>query len=594
LGFVLKSFKFPKYQDFGKWIFYSALIGVVSGLGASAFFFLLQWGKFFVMDFLAGYPQVNPAGEQIVFLTAHTPFRSWLFFLIPSLGGLLSGLIVYSFAPEAEGHGTDAMIDAFHNKDGKIRTRVPYIKSIASIITLATGGSAGREGPIAQIGAGFGSWLGRILHLDIKQIRILLLAGTAGGLGAIFRAPLGAAIVSTEIVYREDFESNGIIPAVISSVVAYTIFSLFFGYSPIFETPTFTFSNPIELIIYAFLAIACAYVGIFYVRFFYGTRDYFFNKIPIKPHFKPAIGGLFVGIIGLFVPQALGGGYGYIQLAILGKLSIGLMIGIILFKILSTSFTISSGGSGGVFGPSIFIGAMIGGVIGGLGQKLFPEVVINPGAFVLVGMAGFFAGVAHAPIGSLLMVCEMTGNYGLLAPLMLVSAISILLNRRVSLYEKQEKNRFASKAHADEMRVNILSEIPVEDVYEKDKKLVKLKEYMTFSELRKVITETNLDYFPVVDDDNRLKGILSLRDLRTVLFEDSLKDLVVVGELAASPVSVSIDEDLYSALLKFIHSGFGQLPVVDSVDSDKILGLLQHQDVIEAYEKEVSKRKSAR
>ncbi|MBW2333211.1 MAG: chloride channel protein [Deltaproteobacteria bacterium] len=258
---------------------------------------------------------------------------------------------------------------------------------------------------------------------------------------------------------------------------------------------------------------------------------HFFNKIPIKPHFKPAIGGLFVGIIGLFVPQALGGGYGYIQLAILGKLSIGLMIGIILFKILSTSFTISSGGSGGVFGPSIFIGAMIGGVIGGLGQKLFPEVVINPGAFVLVGMAGFFAGVAHAPIGSLLMVCEMTGNYGLLAPLMLVSAISILLNRRVSLYEKQEKNRFASKAHADEMRVNILSEIPVEDVYEKDKKLVKLKEYMTFSELRKVITETNLDYFPVVDDDNRLKGILSLRDLRTVLFEDSLKDLVVVGEL---------------------------------------------------------------
>ncbi len=577
--------------DFVKWILLGALGGLISGLAASAFFYALGWAEYLFQDLLAGRPPLYPAGEHLVTVSSGTPPRPVVFLLLPAFGGLVSGLLVFSVAPEAAGAGTNAMINAFHNLSGHIRARVPLIKGLASIITLATNGSAGRQGPIIQIGAGLGSCLARILRLSARDRRLMLLAGAAGGLSALFRAPMGSAIVSAEVLYREDIETEGLIPCVVSAVVAYTVFAFFFGNEPVFYTPEFRFEDPRELLTYAALGLLCAPVGQFYIRTFFGVRERFFGRIRAPAHLKPAIGGILVGLIGLVTPQALGIGYGWIQKAIMGELAIGLMAALMFFKVLSTSFTISSGGSGGVFAPSLFIGGMLGGVVGGMGNLLFPHVVQQPGAYVLVGMAGFFAGVAKAPIGSILMVCEMTGGYHLLVPLLLVSAIHVLINRRSSIYDSQVPNRFASPAHLGEMTVNILSEIRVGDVLDMKRPPVVLRQDTTFKALREIILDTDGMDYPVVDEEGRLTGLLSVNDVRKVLLEDDLGDLVVVGEIASRPYFVTTDEDLYSALLKLLDSRHDQLPVLGPQEGWRILGMLRHEDVISAYQRELSRRR---
>ena len=581
-------------KDVARRILLSVLIGVVSGLGALAFFFCLEWARWYCLGYLAGAPAPAPAGEHLVEIAITTPYRAWVLFLLPVAGGLLSGLIVYTFAPETEGHGMDAMIDSFHNLKGIIRTRVPYVKSVASIITLSTGGSAGREGPIAQIGAGFGSWVARLFRLSTRERRVFVLAGCAAGLGAIFRAPLGAAITSVEVLYREDFESEAIIPCVISSVIAYSLFTYFFGFQPIFDTPRFAFRDPRELLAYGILGLVCAPVGALYVRAFYGARDRFRKLARVPKHLRPALGGAGVGLIALVVPQAIGGGYGYLQEAIHGRLGIGIMTVAAAAKIATTSLTIGSGGSGGVFGPTLFIGGMLGGVVGFVGHAIFPEVVQQPGAYVLVGMAAFFAGVAKAPLGGLLMVSEMTWSYGLLPPLMLVSVIAILFNRYASIYEKQLKSKFESPAHECEVTVDVLSDMTVRDVFDPRREFVTLRSDMRFAKLQEIIAGSRQNVFPVLDEAGRLAGLLSLTNIRTVLFEDSLRDLVVVGELCTKPVSLNLDHDLNSALMAFMQSGYHQVPVVDHDDGRQVVvGMLSHEAVISGYHDEINRRGQA-
>jgi len=554
---------------------------------ACAIFTLLEYATFFSMEYLAGYSIEKPAGERLVDLVSHTPFRPWVLCLLPALGGLLSGLIVYTWAPEAEGHGTDAFIDAFHNKSGYIRTRVPFVKGLASVITLASGGSAGREGPIAQIGAGIGSWVGRTLHLSVRERRLLLLAGCAAGLGAIFRAPLGGALTSIEVLYREDFEAEGIILCIMSSVAGYALFTTVFGHQPIFETASVQFRNPLELIFYGILALVCVPFGYAYVKVFYGLRDRFFRRIPLRKVWVPALGGALVGILGIWVPQILSGGYGVIQQALRGDLSVQLMFTVAAVKILATSFTISSGGSGGVFGPSLFIGAMLGGAVGQLSHAWFPSIVSHSGAFALVGMAAFFAGVAKAPVGALLMVCEMTGGYGLVVPLMFTSVVAILLSQPWSLYEKQVLNKFHSPAHRSDFVVNVLQNMKVGDVYRKDAPLAVLPADMTFKQFRKLFKLSRESFYPVVDDDFRLRGILDVGELREVIFEEEVTDLLVLGELVSEPVFLGLEDNLHDALVVFLDTGYGQIPIVDS--DTGLLGTLRMEDLMEAYHLEIGR-----
>lgn len=285
----------------GRWIFYGVVIGLLSGTLAWVFFASLQWSSFLVLGKLAGAPPLEPHGERIIHIGVDTPFRRWLFFILPTVGGLISGVIIQLWAPEAEGHGTDALVDAFHNKNALVRTRIPFLKGLATLAVLATGGSAGREGPIAQMGGGVGSWLARKLNLTVQERRTMLLMGTGGGLGAIFRAPLGGAVTALEVLYREDLEAGALLPTVISSVTAYALFSTIFGYDHIFAMPPFKFHDARELLFYLLLGLVIVPVGIFYVKFFYTTRD-FFRRLKLPKFIKPAIGGLLVGFIGFLFP----------------------------------------------------------------------------------------------------------------------------------------------------------------------------------------------------------------------------------------------------------------------------------------------------
>jgi H+/Cl- antiporter ClcA len=403
------------------------LVGAASGITAVLFFLGLEAASHFTFGLLAQNPLPSPPGDRL--LTFEEPSgadpRRWVFFLLPVIGGLLSGLVVYRFAPETEGHGTDAVIKAFHQDRGMIRARVPLVKGIATIFTLASGGSAGKEGPIAQMGSGLASFMATKLGMNARDRRILLLTGMAGGLGAIFRAPLGSAITAIEVLYREDFESDAMIPCVISSVTAYVTFVLLLGSAQIFSVPGRPLIEPVELPGFLLLALIGVPVGRFYIGLFYGLRDRLFNRLPVPRYLLPMLGGLGVGLIGLGFPQAYGSGWGHIQKALDGELLIMTMAAVVIAKILATSMTIGSGGSGGVFGPTLFIGGMLGGAVGYGGHEVLPAFFPHPGAYVLVGMAAFFAGVASAPIGAMLMVAEMTGGYTLLPPLMLVSVVAI-------------------------------------------------------------------------------------------------------------------------------------------------------------------------
>ncbi|MBE0602645.1 MAG: chloride channel protein, partial [Deltaproteobacteria bacterium] len=403
----------------------SAAVGIVAGFGAILFDWILGLSLEWILKGFTGYT------EPVVTTTAASlqdigSGRSIWFFFIPALGGLLSGVIVFRFAPEAEGHGTDAMIEAFHLKGGAIRKRVPLVKIVASALTIGSGGSAGKEGPIAQIGSGFASAFASLLKLKPRDRRILVLAGAAGGIGAIFQAPLGAALFAPEVLYREtEFEYEAILPSIVSSIFAYAVYSQLYKGDALFFPGEVDFSVWRELLPYSLFGVLCATAGFLYVRMFYGVRDRFFNTLPINRMLKPAVGGILLGAILYFFPQVSDGGYGWVQMAMDGKLLWWFMLLLALLKIAATSFTISSGGSGGVFGPSVFIGAMLGGAFGFLGHEIAPAWVIHPNSFVLVGIGGFFAGVAKVPIASIIMACEMSSSYTLLVPLMLVSSISL-------------------------------------------------------------------------------------------------------------------------------------------------------------------------
>ena len=595
---VEHSTKERKYIQ--RWVLLSILIGIVAGFGAFAFYLLLQIMTDFFLGYLAGFQPTPPAGEpEITYISLPTaPFRLWVLALMPALGGLIAGLIIYSFAPEAEGHGTDAIIDAFHNKKGVIRKRVPLIKAIASAITIGSGGSAGREGPIAQIGGGFGSWLGTKLKLGERETRTMLVCGAAAGIGAMFKAPLGSALFGTEVLYKRDFEMESMIPAIVSSVVAYAVFCSIpcIGWHPIFDTPPYTFTHPKELIFFAVLGIACTALGIFYIKVFYATRA-FFKRFAIPNHLKPAIGGALVGIfvlvIGYFEPQALDGilgmGYGTVQTAINMELPlpelIELMIIVAIAKIFTTSFTIGSGGSGGVFAPSLVIGAMLGGLFAGVSHFFFPEIIAGPtmSAFVVVGMAAFFAGAAKVPIAAILMISEMAGSYSLLVPLMLTSVVAYALSGGWTIYEKQVKTRKESPAHRREFMVDLLEGIRVKDAYIEDVQTISAD--TTVKEALYFVDRTGHISYPVVDKEGRMVGITSLMDLEKQREEGSVYRKVSL--MCTKEVLVAYpDEFLEDALHKMDIYHVGRLPVVkgrSEEENKELVGIISRADIIREH-----------
>ncbi|MFQ6040228.1 MAG: chloride channel protein [Candidatus Poribacteria bacterium] len=578
-------------QSIGRWIIYSILIGIVSGLGAIIFYLALQAGLHFFLGVIAGYYPPAPGGEPPQFGEEAAKMIRWLFLLIPTVGGLISGFIIYQFAPEAEGHGTDAVIEAFHHKGGMIRARVPIIKTIASAFTLGSGGSGGREGPIAQIGAGFGSFLANVLKLSERERRIMVAAGMGSGIGAIFKSPMAGAIFAAEVLYRdEQFEHEVLVPATIASIVGYSVYASFFGWHPLFKTPNFHFSQPLEFIPYTLLGVLCAIMGLYYIKSFYGLRD-LFARIPIKNHFKPAIGGLLTGVTGFFLPQVMGLSYGQVQNALDGVTAWNILLAIAVCKVLTTSFSISSGGSGGVFGPSMVIGGAVGGAVGQIFHGFAPGLISQPGAFVIVGMAGFFAGAANTPISTIIMVSEMTGNYNLLVPSMWVCTISFLLLRRWSIYEKQAPNRAASPAHYGEYMLDVLEELRVGDWMNRN--VISIAEDMSVDKITQYVRRTKHLHFPVLSKNGELVGLISLRDLMDIIFNNHETGLTAKDIAVREPATITPEQTLREALhqMNFKHLEF--LPVLSSNDSRKLAGVLTRTDLIVAYDSMAQKIKGS-
>lgn len=577
----------------GKWTLYFVLIGLMAGLGSIVFNYLCRLGLHYFMDFMAGYRPPFPAGEHHLLHPTSTPFNRITLLFLPALGGLISGWLVYTYAPEAEGHGTDAAIDAYHRKGGFMRSRVPIIKTIASALTLTTGGSGGREGPIAQIGAGFGSFLATTLKLSDRERRIMMAAGIGAGVGSIFRAPLAGALFAAEVLYRDpEFESEVIIPAGISSVVAYCLFCLVFGWGSLFESPDFLFRNPLELGPYLVLALVLVATGVLYIKSFYGLIG-IFKSIKIPNHIKPAIGGLCTGIIGFFLPQTLAFGYGFAQKALYNELTIPFLFFLAIGKIFTTSFSIGSGGSGGVFGPSIVIGGAMGGVVGKIFHQIMPGVVTEPGAFVVVGMAGFFAAVSNTPISTIIFVSEMTDSYQLLLPSLLVCSVSYLAARKWTIYDRQVKSKVNSPAHAGDFFVDILQAIRVKNLMHLIKKVEVIPRNMTFRDFREFFSETKQHYFPVVDQYDRLTGIFSSTDIRSVLFTRGIGQLVVMNDIATFDIILTTpSEDLNAVLQKFTIKNIDSLPVVKDDDHGILIGMLNRREVISYYNEQVQKMKN--
>jgi CIC family chloride channel protein len=579
-----------------RWIAYGLACGVASGLVAALFFAALEYASYLTFGLLAGMPQPSPPGEQLLHLElAAVEPRRWVFFLLPTIGGLISGILVYRFAPEAEGPGTDAMVRSFHQERGIVRPRVPFVKGLATIATLATGGSAGKEGPIAQIGAGIGSYMATKLGLTARDRRILLLAGAAGGLGAIFRAPLGSAIAAIEVLYLEDFESDALIPCVISSVTAYVTFVMIMGGARIFDVPEIPLMSPAEVPGYLLLALITVPVGRLFIGTYYYLRDRVFQQIPLPKPLLPMLGGFGVGVIGLFFPQAYGAGWGYIQQALNGEIVLSTMIFILFAKLLATSLTIASGGSGGVFGPMLFMGGMLGGVIGYGGNMLVPAMFPHPEAYVLVGMASFFAGVASAPIGAMLMVAEMTGGYALLPPLMMVSVVAIVLMRHRSIYENQVRDRFHSPAHVGNLTINVLEEMKVEDVYRKTDSVSTVTPQTGFQRVRELILVAREATVPVLNEEGRIVGLVTAEQIRPVMDEHQLDAFVVAGDIAAPPYFLLPDDDLSRAHELFRASGCPQIPVVGETPEDghpEIIGMIDYREMMVAYDKELTRRRA--
>jgi CIC family chloride channel protein len=438
-------------------LFYAAIIGVVGGVGAQFFVWILNLAERLLLIGIAGYHVPEPGTLNPE--PALGPWGLWLVPVATTLGGLISGTLVYTFAPEAEGHGTDAAVEAFHFKGGRVRTIVPLVKVFASAITIGSGGAAGREGPTAQISVGVGSLLADLLRLPDEDRRTLVLAGMAAGLAAIFRSPLGMAIFSVEILYSGmAFETEALIYSVVASVVAYAVNGLFVGWAPIFLFPqTIHFTDPVALVGYAALGLVAGIVGAIEPPIFYGIRD-LFRSLKIPNHVKPAIGGLLMGLLAVIVPETISTGYGWVQKSMTGGYIGWSLIFLALAKILAMSLTISSGGSGGVFGPNVYIGGMVGAWVAFAMDQLIPGAALSPAAFAVVGMAAVFAGTARVPIATLIMVAEMTGGYGLIVPSMLATTIAFVVERTVSagfkyprLYEAQVETRSDSPTHLKSM-----------------------------------------------------------------------------------------------------------------------------------------------
>lgn len=572
-------------RAFGRFLLLYVGLGVVVGAGAIAFHVAVEAAERLLLGDLAGFRPATPGGEPPLFASTTTEFRRWALLFIPAGGALLAAILVERLAPEAAGGGLDAMIRTYHAGTTP-RRRVVWVKTLASALVLGSGGSAGREGPVAQIGMSLGALIARALRLTRREALTLAAAGAAAGIGALFHAPVASALVVAEILYREmELEHEVIVPSIIASIVAYSIYTVKFAWSPLFLLQGYRFESPLELGPYLILALVLAIQARWFIAFFRAVSRRF-AALDLPRWLKPAIGGLGVGVIGFALPATVGTGYGILQEALDGRIAIATLLGLALLKSVTTALTVGSGGSGGVFAPAMVIGGALGGVVGHVSHTLLPALTPHPGAFVVLGMVGFFAAVSNTPISTIILITEMTGNYHMLVPAMWVCVVAYLLNRDTTLFEAQAGTRMDTRSHLDQALDLAARRFTVGDAMNNLEREAPVAVHpdTPLGELRTLFAQSHHAAFPVVDDDGRLVGVVDEPALREAVVEAGLDDLVVAADLIGDTPTLLPDEPLRDAMDKLVGTHHDELVVVDPEDNAVVLGTLSRRDVVAFFD----------
>jgi CIC family chloride channel protein len=549
------------------------VVGIVGGTGAILFRHLISFVKNFFFNILLPVISYEIYGFNMGLI------------LLPAIGGLIVGPIIFKYAKETKGHGVPEVIEAVHLRGGVIRPRVAFVKILVSSITIGSGGSAGREGPIVQIGSTIGSFLGKFFLKTKKNIRLMVACGAAAGISATFNAPLGGTIFAIEIISTHSGLISAI-PILLSAIVGDVVMAKFSGLGPVFEVPSYTFTTLNEIPFFITAGMALGIVAILWSRTFYKIEG-FFEQLKLPGKFKLVIGGFLVGVIGMFLfgYGIMGVGYEGINLAMLGKLSIGMLIILGLAKIVATSLTIGSGGSGGIFAPSLFIGSMFGTAFGLFANSLFPNIVTQPLAYSLIGMGAVFAGACRAPITTLIMIPEMTNNYQLLIPMMIVVTLSYIissLGTKDSMYLLKLIKR-GVKIHKKE---NILEDVLVKDVMRTN--VVTVNPAMSAASVADLMLQEKHPAFPVVtntkNNEKKYLGFIRIYEFKHIKTLKR-KGQQVMDFMSKEYPCVSPEDSVYHALNVMTRHNYGRIPVVVKKGKSKYLaGIISKTDVIRAYE----------
>jgi CIC family chloride channel protein len=566
-------------------------IGFAGAGGAIVFRILIRLFQGAFFGGLEGVTAVLQAGflaEPVGPLVVARALPPWRVALTPALGGVFVGTLAYSFAREARGHGVPEVMEAVALRGGAIRRRVAGVKTLVSAICIGSGGSVGREGPIVQIGAAVASWVGQVLRVPSHQLRTMVGCGAAAGIAATFNTPIGGALFAVEVVVG-DFAVAQLSPIVISSVVATVTSRLFLGNHPAFMVPEYELVSPFELAPYMVLGVLAGFVGLLFTRGL-GLVEDGFEATRLPEWSQASVGGLCVGVIGVWLPEVFGVGYATITLALTGKIAAVGLGALLVAKLVATTLTIGSGGSGGIFAPSLFLGAATGGLVGSAVHALFPEASAGSGAYALVGMGAVVAATTHAPITAIILIFEMTESIQIIPPLMAACVVSTLAARVLypdSIYTQKLRRRGVDLER--EQDPNVLKSLYVRDVIDREPEVIAAAS--RFDEVMDLIVQSDHSAFFVTNADGELLGAIHLQQFRRLLGEqEELRALVVAADMTEPVVAIGEDETLDSAVQLLGETSAEEIAVVDPDRPRRLVGSLHEPDVIAAYNHEFLRR----
>lgn len=556
----------------------ASAIGLAAGLANIVFRTTVDFVHHHIFE--PGYAWVQQ-GDGYIFLLP----------LIPMSGMVLLIPLSLLFPGKVNGYGFTKFLKKVNLEGGVIKFRNVLIKIVSTALTIGTGGSAGVEGPIAQVGGGIGSQFGQFFRVSGARMKVYIAAGCAGGVGAMFNAPIAGVFFASEIVLLGTFEISSFSALVISSAMATVVSRAYYGESPAFPIPDYHLINPVvEIPLYILLGVIIGVVAVVHIRVFYAIRDRFAG-INMHPQLKPIYGAFLVGSLAIFFPQIMGDGYEYIEDILAGNGVITLMLALILLKIVATAITLGSGGAGGVFAPALFIGAVIGGAYGGAVHGLLPTMTADPGAYAAVGIGAFLAASTHAPVTAIFLLFEMTGNYLIIIPIMLSSIIGTVVASKFypDSIDTVDFTREGIDIH-EGMEMAVMKSIKVGEVVTEDVDFI--SEKANIDQLLAIfrMAESSF-YFPVIDESGRMTGIISMQDVKWILHDEGQRLEALVGNVCSREVMVLTPNDnLYTAMTTFDVKGIEEIPVVEDTDNRWVVGMLKRRDVIARYNREVLQR----